>query len=71
MNEKDLTPFEQELLKRLDTIDQRLDAIETDIREISSHISRINSNVEILATSQGFPYSHKERTVYRFDRKVS
>ena len=92
MNEKELTLFEQELLKRfdavelhldavennlnaietrLDTIENRLDTIETDIREIKSNISRIDANVEIMATSQGYPYSHKDRQVYTFGRKVS
>ena len=85
MNEKDLTPFEQEMIEfrkemsefrkemsefRKETA-QRLDTIETDIREIRSHISRIDANVEIMATSQGYPYSHKERRVYEFGRKVS
>ena len=66
MNEKELTTEQT-----LNLILEKITNIEADIREIRSHISRIDGNVEILATSTGFPYSHKDRRVYSFDRKVS
>ena len=59
------------LIQKLSSIDKRLSSIETDIREIKSDISRIDANIEIMATSQGYPYSKEERIVRGFERKVS
>lgn len=44
---------------------------ETDIREIKSDISRIDANIEIMAISQGHPYTKERRIVSAFERKVS
>ena len=66
MNEKDLTT--QEILN---LILEKLANIEADIREIKSDIRRIDANIEIMATSQGYPYSKEERIVSAFERKVS
>ena len=66
----DLTESLQPIFERFDAIDKRLDNIETDIREIKSDISRIDANIDIMATSQGYPYSKEERVVRGFERKV-
>ena len=58
------------LIEKIASIDKRLNSIETDIREIKSDISRIDANIEIMATSQGYPYSKEERIVRGFERKV-
>jgi len=50
---------------------ESLDAIETDIREIKSDIRRIDANIEIMATSQGYPYNKEKRLVTAFERKAS
>jgi hypothetical protein len=67
----DLIEALQPISKRLDRIEKWLDSIETDIWEIKSDISRIDANIEIMATSQGYPYSKENRIVSAFERKVS
>jgi len=37
----------------------------------ASDISRIDANIEIMATSQGYPCRKEERIVSAFERKVS
>ena len=66
MNEKELTTEET-----LNLILEKVTNIESDIREIKSDIRRIDANIEIMATSQGYPYSKEERIVSAFERKVS
>ena len=70
ITKEDLTQALEPIFKRFDAIDKRLDSIETDIREIKSDISRIDANIEIMATSQGYPYSKQDRIVSAFERKV-
>ena len=60
-----------DLTESLQPILEKLTSIETDIREIKSDISRIDANIDIMATSQGYPYSKEERVVRGFERKVS
>ena len=68
---EELNAFQSKIFKRFDSIDQRLNTIEANIREIKSDISRIDANIEIMATSQGYPYSKQERIVSAFERKFS
>ena len=66
MNEKEFTREET-----LNLILEKITNIEADIREIKSDLRRIDANIEIMATSQGYPYSKEERIVSAFERKVS
>ncbi len=59
------------VVARLERVETRLNTIEGDIREIKSDISRIDGNIEIMATSQGYPYNKEKRIVTAFERTVS